>query len=204
MWDVSNPLNIKLMNTTLNGTNLTFKTSTDTLKEFIAFDGNSYLSPIFLGVVENQDLHGLAQQDYIIVSHPLFINEANRLAALHRNMNNLKVTIVTPEQIYNEFSSGAQDPIAIRSFVKMFYDRAATNDDMPKYLLLFGDGSYNNKAQNGINTNFIVTSQSDNSFDGSSYVSDDNFGFLDNTESGISFNEAMDIGIGRFPGKIIG
>lgn len=202
VWDISNPLNTKLLNTTLTGTTLEFKIATDSLKEFIAFNGTSYLSPLFVGAVKNQDLHGLAQQDYIIVSHPLFINEANRLASLHRNMNNLKVTVVTPEQIYNEFSSGAQDPTAIRSFLKMFYDRASTPDNMPKYLLLFGDGSYDNKTQNGSNTNFIVTYESYNSFDGgTSYVSDDYFGFLDNIESGVSFNEGLDIGIGRFPVK---
>ncbi|NVN94250.1 MAG: type IX secretion system sortase PorU [Bacteroidetes bacterium] len=203
IWDVSNPLNVKLMNTLLNAGNLTFKATTDSLKEFIAFDTSAFLHPQFIGKVANQDLHGLSQQDYIIVSHPLFISEANRLATLHRSLNNLKVTVVTPEQIYNEFSSGAQDPIAIRSFLKMFYDRASNDNDLPKYLLLFGDGSYNNKAQNGGNTNFIVTYESDNSFDEGSYVFDDYFGFLDNSESGLMNNESIDIGIGRFPVKTL-
>ncbi len=201
IWNVSNPLNVSVINTSLSGDNLSFKIATDSLQEFIAFNGSSYLTPEFIGAVPNQDLHGLAQQDYIIVSHPLFLSEANRLAILHRNINKLKVTVVTPEQIYNEFSSGAQDPVAIRSFVKMFYDRSSSNDDLPKYLLLFGDGSYDNKSLNGNNTNLIVTYQSDNSFDGAySYVTDDYFGFLDNNESGES-NDGMDIGIGRFPVK---
>ena len=203
IWDVSNPLNVKSIITSFNGSNLMFKAATDTLKEFIAFNGVSYLRPEFISPVANQDLHGMAQQDYIIVSHPLFMDQANRLATLHRNLNNLKVSIVTPEQIYNEFSSGSQDPIAIRSFLKMFYDRATDSNDMPKYLLLFGDGSYNNKSKTN-NTNFIVTYQSTNSFDGgSSYVSDDYFGFLDNNETGTSANESIDIGIGRFPVKSI-
>jgi len=203
IWDVSDPLNVGLINDIqLNASNLSFKIATDNLKEFIAFNGTLFLTPEFIGLIANQDLHGLTQQDYIIVSHPLFISEANRLAILHRNLNNLKVTVVTPQQIYNEFSSGAQDPVAIRSFLKMFYDRASDSNDMPKYLLLFGDGSYDNKTLNSSNTNFIVTYESENSFDGgSSYVSDDYFGFLDNNESGLNLNDGIDIGIGRFPVK---
>ncbi len=201
IWDVSDPLNVRFASTVLNGTNLTFKTTTDSLKNFIAYDGSSYLTPILKGLVPNQDLHGMLQQDYIIVSHPLFLNEANRLASLHRNINNLKVIVVTPEQIYNEFSSGAQDPIAIRSFARMFYDRATDSNDMPKYLLLFGDGSYDNKSITGSNTNFIVTHESYNSFIGATtYVTDDYFGFLDPNESGEG-NDGIDIGIGRFPVK---
>jgi hypothetical protein len=49
--------------------------------------------------------------------------------------------VVTPEQIYNEFSSGKPDVTAIRDFMKMLYDRASGESDMPRYLLLFGKGS---------------------------------------------------------------
>ncbi|MCX6231744.1 MAG: type IX secretion system sortase PorU [Bacteroidetes bacterium] len=200
--DITDPLNASFLTTYVSGTNLNFKIATDTLKEFIAFDGSSFFSAQFVGKMANQDLHGLTQQDYVIVSHPLFLSEANRLADFHRTHDNLKVVVVSPEQIYNEFSSGAQDPTAIRSFMKMFYDRASSSTDAPKYLLLFGDGSYDNKRNRPTNTNFIVTYQSDDSFSGwFSYVTDDYYGFLDNSESGTNFGDAMDIGIGRFPVK---
>jgi hypothetical protein len=103
-----------------------------------------------------------------------------------------------PATIYNEFSSGTVDITAIRDFMKMLYDRATT-DKMPKYLLLFGDGSYDYKDKIASNTNFIPTWQSTESFDPiHSIVTDDYFGTLDNNE-GKSYNDVVDIGIGRLP-----
>jgi flagellar hook assembly protein FlgD len=202
--DVTDPLNVRFIDKKLNGNTLSFKISTDTLKEFIAYNGASFLTPTYIGVVANQNLHGLSQHDYIIVSHPLFLNEANRLAKLHEDINQLKVKVVTPEIIYNEFSSGSQDPMAIRNFMKMFYDRATNANEMPKYLLFFGDGSYDYKNRIADNSNFIVTYESDASFEGSmSYASDDFFGFLDDNENGTSSWESLDLGIGRFPVKTL-
>ena len=52
-------------------------------------------------------------------------------------------SVTTPDKIYNEFSSGAQDITAIRDFVKMIYDRSGNT--APRYLLMFGDASYDYK-----------------------------------------------------------
>ncbi|MHC5879319.1 C25 family cysteine peptidase, partial [Streptococcus pyogenes] len=90
--------------------------------------------------------------------HPLFIIQANRLADLHRTHEGLTVHVVDINQVFNEFSGGTYDVPAIRDFVKMMYDRS--NGDYPKYLLLFGDGSYDNKTESAANTNFIPTYQS--------------------------------------------
>jgi len=200
IMDVTDPMNVSFVDKKLNGNIMSFKISTDSLKEFIAYNGMGFLKPEFAGIVANQNLHGLTQQDYIIVSNPLFLSEAQRLAKLHEENSNLKVKVVTPEMVYNEFSSGSQDPMAIRNFMKMFYDRAGNASEMPKYLLLFGDGSYDNKNRIENNTNFVVTYESDISFEGAqSYASDDFFGFLDDNENGTSTWESLDLGIGRFP-----
>jgi hypothetical protein len=100
----------------------------------------------FVEKVENQDLHGLPQVDYLIISHPLFLEQANRLADFHRQFSGMTVAVVTPQQVYNEFSSGAQDVTAIRDFAKMFYDRAEQGAGL-RYLLLFGDASYDYKGR---------------------------------------------------------
>ncbi|GAI28057.1 unnamed protein product, partial [marine sediment metagenome] len=85
-----------------------------------------------------------------------------------------------PEQVYNEFSSGSPDVSAIRNFMKMLYDRAAIEKDIPKYLLLFGDGSYDNLSDHEENTAYILTYQSENSLIPTlSFVTDDFFGLLD-------------------------
>ncbi|HNW98098.1 MAG TPA: type IX secretion system sortase PorU [Bacteroidales bacterium] len=201
IWDITNPINAVEQQYTLSGSNAQFKIATDTLKEFIAFNGAFYLKPIIIGKIENQNLHALGQVNYIIVTHPDFILEANRLASFHSDNNGLTSVVVTPAQIYNEFSSGNQDVSAIRDFVKMFYDRASGEDESPKYLLLFGDASYDYKNKITDNTNYIPTFESTFAISYSdSYATDDFFGFLDYNE-GSYVNSLLDIGIGRFPVK---
>jgi hypothetical protein len=207
VWDVTDPANVYIQAMTSAGTLNQFVIPTDTLHEFCAFTGSTYLSPKISATVANQNLHAISQKDFIIVTHPDFYDDALQLANLHQLQDGLSYTVVTPQEIYNEFSSGAQDPVAIRRFVKMFYDRATTAAEMPSYLMLFGDGSFDNKHRYGSsNTNFIPTYQSENStIYTESYVSDDYYGLLDDNEG--VFNpapgttEAVDIGIGRFPVK---
>jgi len=208
IWDVTDPVNVKKQEATLSGSNLVFRASADSLHEYVAFNGTSYLTPVNSGSVVNQDIHSLPQVDMVIVAYPEYLGEAERLANFHRNnvVSPLTVAVVQPQQVYNEFSSGAQDVSAIRDMMKMFYDRATNDDELPKYLLLFGDGSYDNRDRLDNNTNRIVTYQSAQSLSPtSSYVSDGFFGFLDPNE-GVWIEGCdscnphfMDIGVGRLP-----
>lgn len=210
IWDVTEPGEITEMNTTLSGTSLSFTRETDTLREFVAFTGSSFFTPTIeaddLGEVENQDLHGMEAVDMIIVSRPAIIDYANELADLHIEQDNLSVEVVTPQQIYNEFSSGAPDVAAIRNFMRMLYSRSQSSDDMVKYLLLFGDGSYDNKSAEQDNSIYILTYQSEESINEDyTFTSDDFFGLLDegddDTDTEGEFHGLLDIGIGRFTVK---
>lgn len=113
--------------------------------------------------------------------------------------------MVTPESIYNEFSSGTPDATAYRRFMKMFYDRKTSEADAPKYLLLFGDGSFDNRkltsAWKSVDmSNMLLTYQTENSLSSQSYVIDDYFGFLDDADNKKSLqNKKLCLGIGRFP-----
>lgn len=202
LWEITDPFNIREQQFNLAGNTLTYALSTDSLRSFVAFTTN-YETQIFaLGKVEVQNLHGISQADMIIVSHPNFLNQAGTLADFHYNEDGLNVIIVTPQQIYNEFSSGSQDIVAIRDFVRMMYEKAPTTSDIPKYLLLFGDGSYDNKNRVVGNTNFIPTYQSPNSIDVvGSLVSDDYYGLLDLNEGTWAGTEYVDVAIGRLPVK---
>ncbi len=198
IWDVSDGGNIKHIESTLSSGNYIFRVETDTLHEFLAFDGSTFNVPEYIGRVENQDLHGTPVADYLIVCHPSFLDQAERLAEFHRNHSNLSVFITTPEKIYSEFSSGAQDITAIRDYVRMMYNKAEPGKE-PKYLLLFGDASYDYKSRIQDNTNFVPAFESVESLSPSdSFVSDDYFGLLDPNE-GQSANGVLDIGVGRFP-----
>tara|TARA_B110000914_G_scaffold226461_1_gene251625 strand:- start:3408 stop:6719 length:3312 start_codon:yes stop_codon:yes gene_type:complete len=198
VWDVTDVLNIKKVNANLNGSVLSFIDSLDILREYCAFE-NSFLTPNLIGMIENQNLHNISLDvNYVIISHPIFLTQANRLSDIHEYYDNLTSVVVTPQQIYNEFSSGMQDVAAIRDFLKMLYDRQNSNLE---YALLFGDGSYDNKDRIINNTNFIPTFQSTNSLSPvNSFVTDDFFALLDD-DDGDLINDLIDIGIGRFPAK---
>ncbi len=199
IWDITHAGSIGRIETSQNGSNYVFRVPTDTLREFMAFDGGVINNtPEFIGKVENQDLHGAETADYLIICHPAFLSEAERLAAFHVANSGMSVFITTPDKIYNEFSSGAQDITAIRDFVRMMYNKAQPGKE-PRYLLLFGDASYDFKDRTQNNTNFVPSFESVESLSPvSSFVSDDYFGLLDANE-GQSANGDLDIGIGRFP-----
>ena len=202
LWEVTDPVNVKMQTCTYTANEIHFNQGTDSLREFIAFSNSGYLSPEFYGKIQNQDLHGLPQSDMIIISPGSLIDEAKRLGKFHQDHDTMSVIIVTPQQICNEFSSGALDVAAIRDFVKMFYNRSVSSSDMPKYLLLFGDGSYDNKDRIVVGANLIPTYQSVNSLvPTESYVSDDFFGLLDSSEGQWDAGDPdlQDIAIGRLP-----
>ncbi|MCG8452811.1 MAG: type IX secretion system sortase PorU, partial [Spirochaetales bacterium] len=200
VWDITDPRNPRLVETVPDGSNLSFTLATDSLREFIAFNNTGYLSPEVVGSVDNQNLHGMSAPEMIVITHPNFTSYANQIADHHRNVDGMDVFVTTPELIYNEFSSGAPDVSAIRNFMKMFYDRATTDSEIPKYLLLVGDGSYDNKTVSADNTNYILTYQSSNSIKPtSSFVTDDYFAILDDSET--ITNGSLDLGVGRMAVK---
>lgn len=201
IWDVTDVTNIKNQLYDLNSANAAFHSNTqlNTVKSYFIFNEN-YKTPSLIGSVKNQNLHGLPQSDFLIITNADFLSEAERLANFRRSNDGMKVSVATTDEIFNEFGSGSQDVAAIRDYIKMFYDRSVTFGTPPKYVLLFGDGSYDPKNRIGGNTNFITTFQSENSISLiGSYTSDDFFGMLDLNEGTLTGPELIDVGIGRIP-----
>lgn len=203
IWDVTDRYNIRRQEASHSGNQLEFRLPADSLREFVAFSGASYLEPRLAGRVENQNLHALPSADLIIVGPDIFLPQAERLASFRRENDGLTVHIVTPQQVYNEFSSGAPDVSAIRNFMKMFHDRAQTPEQLPRYLLLFGNGTIDNKDLLGYGGNLIPTYQSVSSLSPStSFMTDDYFGLLADSE-GQNATGLLDIGIGRLPVRTV-
>ena len=210
VFDVTDGVNPQQMETSLNGTELSFSIpASASLREFVVVKPSQIKAPVTVGEVANQNLHALPQQDMIIIAQPNFTTQAERLAEAHRTKDNLTVRVVTPESIYNEFSSGTPDATAYRRFMKMFYDRQTSEADAPKYLLLFGDGSFDNRkltsAWKSVDmSNMLLTYQTEESLNQYSYVVDDYFGFLDDANNGEEiYEQKVDIGIGRFPVRTV-
>ena len=210
IWNVTDQFNISEQQTTFASNNYSFSIVTDTLKQFIAFDGTSYKTPVFAGPVANQNFHAMigGAVDYIIVTPQGFMAQAQKLADLHHKYENLNYVIVTPDQIYNEFSSGAQDITAIRQFVRMYYKTFTARP--PQYLLLYGTGSYLQKNRyDASNTVLVPAFETYNSWSlTNSKTGDDFYAMLDDNEGVISRDGipdgSIDIGVGRLPVKNIG
>lgn len=202
IWDITNPSDIRSQAFNLQSNVASFSVSSDVLREFIIFK-NNIPSPELIGNISNQNLHGLSPVNFLIVSHPQFKAEAQRLAEHRQSHNNWTAAVVTPEEIFNEFSSGRQDVTAIRDFVKHMYDK---NAGSLKALLIMGKGSYDYKDRMPNNTNFVPTYESRNSLAPlETYSSDDYFAFLEDSEGNWgespTQNHTLDIGVGRLPVK---
>lgn len=206
VWDITNPLEPEWVQGTASGNVFKFKTVTDTLKRFIALESGTYLTAEAVGAVANQNLHAL-KNDYpemLVVAPNIFLSQAEALGNFHAAADGYRVAVVSAEKVFNEFGSGKPDIGAIRNFTKMFYDNAGSDSSkMPRFLLLFGDGSYDNRNIIKSNEAFIPTYESNSSVDPtSSYVSDDFYGMLDDNEgANIGGNDKLDIAIGRIPVK---
>ncbi|HVN57318.1 MAG TPA: type IX secretion system sortase PorU [Bacteroidales bacterium] len=199
IWDVTDQYNTAEITYTRTGNDDHFRILTDSLRRFIAFTADQVLVPTFRnGQVLNQNLHASAPVDMVIVTHPWFLPYAEKLKELHSQNSGLTSLIVTPEQIYNEFSGGLPDIVAIRNFLRMKYLKQKGTLHPLRYLLLFGDGSYENRTNPPHNPNFIPTYQSQNStVVVSSFTSDDFYTLLEDGEGEALGTE--DIGVGRLP-----
>jgi hypothetical protein len=204
VWDITEKTRAKNQAFLLTGNQAVFGANTTALKEFIAFRPANLDAPLFIKSISNQNLHALAAPDLLIVTPAGFLTEAQRLADFRRTHDNLIVEIVTTEQIYNEFGSGRQDISAVRDFARVLYQKGGNTF---RYLLLFGDASFDYKQRTSKNTNFVPVYEARESLHPiRSYSSDDYFGFLDSNEGewaeeGTTNAQNMDIGVGRLPIK---
>ncbi len=199
IWDVSTPHYPRNQSYSKSANTITFGTSTMEVKEFIAVNIGDALSPIAIAKIAQQNLRAVPSPDVLIITHDNFVDEAERLARFRAENDGYNVLVVTKEQVFNEFSSGSQDPTAIRDIAKYYYDKGSL-----KHLLLFGKCSYDFKDIKPNNKNFVTTYQSRNSLHPlRTYSSDDYFGFLENSEGdwieSTAGDHTLDIGVGRLP-----
>lgn len=181
--------------------------------EVIVFDKSSLFVPEFIQKLENQNLKSGLVPELLVVYPDAFKSEAERLISYKVEKEGIEIRGVSVVQIYNEFSSGKQDPSAIRDYCKYLYDLAP---EKFKFLLLLGDASFDYKGILADAGNQIPTYESRESLEPIySYASDDYFGFLNDNEGewpeGYSLNNRwmattdrshlMDIAVGRIPAK---
>jgi hypothetical protein len=198
IWDVTDHKTVVELAGQFSEGQLKFNSPMNQPRLFIAFNGTDYKSVTTAGKVVNQNLHSYKDVDMVMVTHPDFVSEAKRLAQFRAEESKINVRVVTIDEVYNEFSSGAQDPVAIRNYMRYLYD----NDSQRlKYLLLVGRPSYDYrglmKETQIFVPNFQIASHLDTSLSTGQSL-DDFFGVLGIMEGDMN-NNTVTIGVGRFP-----
>jgi len=188
----------------------------DAPKPMTDLQASSLPVPEYLYHIMNQDHHADEAVDMIILipTNQQILAQAERIKEWHEQHDSLSVRIVPADELYNEFSSGTPDATAYRRYLKMFYDRAQSDSDLPRYLLLFGDGAWDNRMLSGDWSgcdpdDFLLCFESENSFSHvHCYVSDDFFCLLDDEEqiqqssgSSQSYQGKPDMAVGRYPAR---
>lgn len=168
----------------------------------------SFPSPEYVYNITNQDHHADKEVDMVIIipTSQKLLSPAQRLADFHEQHDSLKVKIVPADELYNEFSSGTPDANAYRRYLKMLYDRAETEEQQPKYLLLFGDAVWDNRMLTSDckafdPDDYLLAFESENSFSELyCYVDDGWFTLLDDGEGTNQLSsDKQDVAVGRFP-----
>ena len=170
----------------------------DPSDRYVVFDSSQdLLVPSSVIAIPEQNLKSLPVPDLLIVYHSDFEEQAMRLEQHRRNFSLFDVLTIDAELIYDEFSSGRKSPEAIRAFAQHLYEQ----DPKFKFLLLFGDGSFDFQHiySDLPDQNFVPTYETFESLDPlAAFPSDDFFALLDDDNPG-SLRGDLDIAVGRLP-----
>ena len=202
IWEVSDPTNVSNIANESSATIFSFKANGGDLKEYIIVHQNDFYIPeaVSNARVENQNLHALKDINYLLITSNEFVEQAQRIANYHIENSGLTAKVVILDEIYNEFSSGSKDITGIRDFIKHIYETNSTDDAKLKYVCFFGDASYDYKDRIIANNNIVPVYLSDQSYNlASSYVTDDFFGMLEDSEGTMSSSHSIDVATGRIP-----
>ena len=154
---------------------------------YIVFNHNNIDSVSSLNNLEQINFSKLrnynTRADYIIIGPRLFHDAAIPLINLRS-----PATYASLEDIYQEFSGGNNDPMAIRTFIQ--WTQENWSSPSPIHLLLLGDSGYDYRNINGLSAIVVPTIQVQSFL---SYPSDDRFTTI--------YGNLPELSIGRFPAK---
>lgn len=215
IWDVTNPAAPARINYTVEDGKAIFSPGVSDYREYVAFNPSTVkTAPIADNTyIQNQDIHSAATPEMVIISPQEYVSQARRIAEMHDRLSGMDVYIVTPEALYNEFSSGTPDVSAYRKALKMWYDR---DPEKLRYCLILGRPTYDQR----ILTNTVksagyprpliwttrgeetaTTSGSQYVSQGGSFSTDDFIAMLEDTKGSNMqlYTEKMSIAVGRLP-----
>lgn len=203
IWDITDPMNPKMVKATLSGSNATLRIPSDGYYEFVAFQPAKVTRAATGGLrVANQNLHAMPSPDMLIISPSTYTEGAEVIRDWHENHDSLTVTVLDPQLIYNEFSGGKPDVTAFRRLMKMWHDR----EGRIRYCLIMGKPSFDFKGTTASVTNagytpMLIWQSETGMSETSSFSNDDYIGMLDDqTEAEFDLSRStIHVAVGRLP-----
>ncbi|MBP9212855.1 MAG: type IX secretion system sortase PorU, partial [Bacteroidetes bacterium] len=184
VFEVSDIHNVRSMTTTLameTGT-FTFKDtlSTGVIRRYMLCTPDQYRTPKSFVKLPNSDLHAMTGAEFIIITHNEFKSEAQRLKQHKESLpgaRKITTVVVDVDTIFNEFGAGIPDPTAMRDFLRYAREHWTT---APKYVLLFGDASYDYRSILQNDRNWVPTYETaESAFKISTFAIEDYFTYID-------------------------
>lgn len=111
--------------------------------QYIAVTSSSILKPDRIELDAPSNLKDPSNQaDYIIITHPMFIDVAEELAEWRSGAKGggFRTRVVDVTDIYDEFGFGMVNPRAIKDFLSFAYHNWA--EPAPSYVLILADATY--------------------------------------------------------------
>jgi len=150
-------------------------------------DEADYRTPLSISAVSPTDLTvKAAGAEAIIITSKEFESYAEELAGIYESDLGLQTCVALQSDIFDQFSGGNPDPVALRNFIKYVY--GSSEDNALTYVTLLGSGVFDWRNFSGSTTgkNHVIVWQI------GSISSDDYIGYL----SQVSYPEVC---IGRYP-----
>ena len=193
VYAISGQLIERMSNIEFNATSSGYSVSfadVSTNHSYIVAAQSVIMTPDLTPVRNNEDLL-TGDADYIMISHPDFIDALEPLKSFHEN-NSLNVKIVDVEDIYFQYSGGIVNPDAISDYIKEAKDIFAMD-----YVLLVGGDSYDYLNNLGLGSFSFIPSY---------YVETNNL--ITYTPSDVPYvdldnDNIQDIALGRFPARTV-
>ncbi len=138
LFDLSRPEEPRYLGErTVQGGRLEFAAPESALpvRSFGAVADGAYREPEEVRLAELPGLRSFLGAEYLVLAPRMLLPQAQRLAALHASR--YSTAVVEVEDIYDEFSFGISDPVAIRDFLQHAFLNWSIR---PQLVLLFGDG----------------------------------------------------------------
>ncbi len=161
LLDISDKMNpVKIAGGSWSGQNLSFldTVSAQSHKQYYISNKNRFKTPSSITTYQIDNLKDVNSSnnraDEIILTYDGFYDQAVRLAQHRQNVYGLATRIVKISDVYNQFSYGLLDAIAIRDFLKYAYEN--WQSPAPSYVVLLGDGNYDYRNYMGSSSHIYI------------------------------------------------